>query len=86
MSRTTFQDDKIETVVFRFAQGQELSEHTAAKPAMLFYVKGEAGVGLDDDMQEAQTGTWVCIRSTSTILEDPSRYAAVGTIGRLPSG
>ena len=39
--------------------GQELSEHTAAKPAMLFFVKGEASVGLGDDVQEAQAGTWV---------------------------
>lgn len=38
--------------------GQQLSEHTAAKPAMLFFVKGEATVGLGDDVQEAQAGTW----------------------------
>jgi hypothetical protein len=25
---------------------------------MLFFVKGEASVGLGDDMQEAQAGTW----------------------------
>ena len=46
-------------MVFKFGQGQELSEHTAAKPAMLFFVKGEASVGLGDDTQEAQAGTWV---------------------------
>src|SRR5437868_2775957 len=44
---------------FVFGQGQELSEHTAAKPAMLFFVMGEASVGLGDDTQEAQAGTWV---------------------------
>lgn len=59
LSRTIFQDDKIKAVAFGFAQDQELSEHTAAKPAMLFFVKGEATVGLGDDMQEAQAGTWV---------------------------
>lgn len=48
LSRTIFQDDKIKAVVFGFGQGQELSEHTAAKPAMLFFVKGEAIVGLGD--------------------------------------
>jgi quercetin dioxygenase-like cupin family protein len=42
-----------------FGQGQELSEHTAAKPAILFFVKGEATVGLGDDVQDAQTGPWV---------------------------
>lgn len=42
LSRTVFQDDRIKAVVFGFGQGQELSEHTAAKPAMLYFVKGEA--------------------------------------------
>src|SRR4051794_20900198 len=59
LSRTVFQDDRLKAVVFGFGQGQELSEHTAAKPAMLFFVKGEASVGLGDDTQEAQAGTWV---------------------------
>jgi quercetin dioxygenase-like cupin family protein len=59
LSRTVFQDDQLKAVVFGFGQGQELSEHTAAKPAMLFFVKGEASVGLGDDVQEAKTGTWV---------------------------
>lgn len=59
LSRTIFQDDKIKAVAFGFTQDEELSEHTAAKPAMLFFVKGEASVGLGDDMQEAQAGTWV---------------------------
>jgi quercetin dioxygenase-like cupin family protein len=59
LSRTVFQDDRVKAVVFGFGQGQELSEHTAAKPAMLFFVKGEATVGLGDDLKEAQVGTWV---------------------------
>jgi quercetin dioxygenase-like cupin family protein len=59
LSRTVFQDDGVKAVVFGFGQGQELSEHTAAKPAMLFFVKGQATVGLGDDVQDAQPGTWV---------------------------
>jgi len=59
LSRTVFQDDRIKAVVFDFGQGQELSEHTTAKQAMLFFVKGEASVGLGDDMQEAKAGTWI---------------------------
>ncbi len=47
LSKTIYQDDQIKAVVFGFGQGQELSEHTAAN------------VGLGDDMQEAQAGTWV---------------------------
>lgn len=42
LSRTIFQDDRIKAVVFGFVQGQELSEQTAAKPAMLYFVKGDA--------------------------------------------
>ena len=59
LSRTIFQDDRIKAVVFGFGQGEELSEHTASMPAMLFFVKGEATVALGDDMQEAKAGTWV---------------------------
>lgn len=59
LSRAIYQDDHIKAVVFGFGPGQELSEHTAAKPAMLFFVKGEATLGLGDDTQEAQAGTWV---------------------------
>jgi quercetin dioxygenase-like cupin family protein len=61
LSRTIFQDDRLKAVLFGFGQGEELSEHTAAKPAMLFFVKGEATLGLGDDVQEARAGTWVHI-------------------------
>ena len=59
LSKTVYLDDRIKAVIFGFGQGQELSEHTASKPAMLFFVKGEASVGLGDDVREAQAGTWV---------------------------
>lgn len=59
LSRTIFQDDQVKAVVFGFGPGQELSEHTAAKPAMLYFVQGEASVGLGDDVCEARPGTWV---------------------------
>lgn len=59
LSRTLFQDDRLKAVVFGFGQGQELSEHTASKPAMLFFVKGEAVVGLGNDTKDAGVGTFV---------------------------
>ncbi|MBS0267295.1 MAG: cupin domain-containing protein [Planctomycetes bacterium] len=59
LSRTVFQNDQIKAVVFGFGPGQELSEHTAAKPALLYFVQGEASLGLGDDVQAAQPGTWV---------------------------
>lgn len=59
LSRTIFQDDHIKAVAFGFGEGEELSEHTAAKPALLYFVSGRARLGLGDDVQEAQAGTWV---------------------------
>ncbi len=59
LSRTVYQDDRLKAVVFGFGQGQELSEHTASKPAILFFVKGEASVGLGDDVKDAGPGTFV---------------------------
>ena len=59
LSRSIYNDDRIKAVVFGFGQGQELSEHTASKPAMLFFVKGEAVVCLGDDVKDAGPGIWV---------------------------
>jgi quercetin dioxygenase-like cupin family protein len=59
LSRTVFEDDRLKAVAFGFGQGQELSEHTAAKPAMLFFVQGEAKLTLGDDAVEARPGTRV---------------------------
>ncbi len=59
LSRTIYQDDQIKAVVFGFDAGQELTEHTASKPAILQIVRGEAALTLGSDTIEAQAGTWV---------------------------
>ena len=59
LSRTLFNDEKVKAVIFGFAQGEELSEHTASMPAILQFIKGEATVTLGDDKHEAKAGTWV---------------------------
>lgn len=59
LSRTLFNDDRLKVVVFGFAQGEELSEHTASMPAILHFLQGEATVTLGDDRHEARPGTWV---------------------------
>jgi quercetin dioxygenase-like cupin family protein len=58
LSRTLFNDDRSKAVIFGFAEGEELSEHTASMSAMLFFVKGEATIGLGGDVHEAQAGAW----------------------------
>jgi quercetin dioxygenase-like cupin family protein len=59
LSRTLFSDDRLKAVVFGFAQGEELSEHTASMPAVLHFLQGEARLTLGDDTLEARPGTWV---------------------------
>jgi hypothetical protein len=41
-SRTLYNDDRLKAVAFGFAQGEELSEHTASMPAVLHFLRGEA--------------------------------------------
>ncbi len=59
VSRTIHSDDDLKAVLFGFAAGQELSEHTASMPATLIFLQGEARLTLGDETQDAQTGTWV---------------------------
>jgi quercetin dioxygenase-like cupin family protein len=59
LSRTLFSDDRLKAVLFGFAQGEELSEHTASMPAVLHFLQGEAKLRLGDDTVEARPGTWV---------------------------
>lgn len=59
LSRTLFNDDRLKAVLFGFAQGEELSEHTASMPAVLHFLQGQATMTLGDDRHEAKPGTWV---------------------------
>jgi len=59
LSKTISQDEKARYILFAFAPGEELSEHTASKQAMLYFVKGEADLILGEDKTTAQAGTWV---------------------------
>ena len=59
ISRTLYSDGQLKTILFAFAPGQELSEHTAAQMAILHFVEGEADLTLGEDTMSAQAGTWV---------------------------
>lgn len=59
VNKVVFQNEQVKAVVFAFAAGAELSQHKAPKPAMLYFVSGEGTVGLGEDKQLAQAGTWV---------------------------
>lgn len=59
ISRTIYQDSSVKAVLFGFGQGQELSEHTASKPAIMHFLSGEAAATLGDRNLTAVAGTWV---------------------------
>ena len=59
VSRKVYSDDLLKVTLFGFAAGEELTEHTAAFPATLHFLSGEATLTLGDDTYEAQAGTWV---------------------------
>jgi quercetin dioxygenase-like cupin family protein len=76
LSRTLFQDAKLKAVLFGFAAGQELSEHTASTPAVMHFLAGEASVTLGDERREVGPGAWVhmapglrhAIRAKTTVV------------------
>lgn len=59
ISKTIYQDDRLKVVLFGFAPNQELSEHTAAVPAILHFVEGQARVTLADEVLEVQPNSWI---------------------------
>jgi quercetin dioxygenase-like cupin family protein len=59
ISRTIYQDEQLKAVMFGFGQDQELSEHTASKPAIMHFLSGEAAVTLGGKPLDAVAGTWV---------------------------
>ena len=59
VSRTYFNEGDTRAILFGFAAGQELSEHTAARPAVLYFLEGQANLTLGEEAHEVQAGAWV---------------------------
>jgi len=49
LSRTFYQDEQLKAILFGFASGQELSEHTASVPAFIHILEGQAHLILGND-------------------------------------
>lgn len=58
-STTLARTPHIKPVLFHFAPGQELSQHTSSHPAVLHFLSGEATVTLGEDSHPATAGTWI---------------------------
>ncbi len=59
LSVTIHQTESVKVVLFAFAAGQELSEHTASMPAIMHQLSGQAHWRLGDTITEAGPGTWI---------------------------
>lgn len=59
VSRTVYVGETLRIILFGFAAGQELSEHTSTKEAVLHFLRGEATVALGGEPTTATPGTVV---------------------------
>jgi quercetin dioxygenase-like cupin family protein len=58
LSVTLQQEPHIKVVLFAFAAGQELSQHTASVPAIMQQISGDAHWQLGEQEIDAEPGTW----------------------------
>ena len=59
ISRTLLDTDEMKATLFGFASGQEMTEHTAAYPAIIHGLSGHATIRLGGENHEVGPGTWI---------------------------
>jgi quercetin dioxygenase-like cupin family protein len=58
-SQTLSNEAGVELVMFAFAEGEQLSEHTSARPAIIHILSGEGDLTAGDDAWAAAPGSWL---------------------------
>jgi quercetin dioxygenase-like cupin family protein len=59
LSQTLSDEDDVRLVIFSFAPGEELSEHTAARPAIVHVLSGEGEIMAGGATHPASAGSWL---------------------------
>ncbi|MFQ5524246.1 MAG: cupin domain-containing protein [Acidimicrobiia bacterium] len=59
LSRVLYSDDQLRVVGFAFDKGQELTEHTAAVPALVQVISGRIEMTLGGSTVEMGPGSWL---------------------------
>ncbi len=59
LSQTLSNEGGVEFLLFGFAAGEQLSEHTSARPAILHILEGEGELTAGPDAFPAKPGTWL---------------------------
>jgi quercetin dioxygenase-like cupin family protein len=75
LSRTVHRDDRLRVVAFGFDEGQELTEHTAAMPAVVQVLRGRLRLTLGGETVEAVPGSWTWMEAHlphSVVAVEPS--------------
>lgn len=60
-SRTLHTAGAAKIVLFAFAEGEELSEHTASRPATMHVLSGELDMVVGGEPVDGRPGTWVAM-------------------------
>lgn len=74
VSRSVPAGPGVRATLFGFAPRQELSEHTASRPAILHFLRGHARLTLGDEEMQAPPGSWAYLPanlSHSIHADDP---------------
>ena len=65
LSQTLSNVDGVELVLFAFAPGEALAEHTSSRPAIIHVLSGEGDLTVGDDAYVAGPGTWARLPANS---------------------
>jgi quercetin dioxygenase-like cupin family protein len=75
LSKVVFKDDRIRVVAFAFDEGQELTEHTAAMPAVVQVLVGCLRLTMGSETFECKPGDWAHMAAGlphSVLAREPS--------------
>jgi quercetin dioxygenase-like cupin family protein len=61
LSRTLHEDARLSLTIFAFDAGQELTEHTSTRAAIIEVIDGEGEIDLDGRTHAAKPGTWIAM-------------------------
>jgi quercetin dioxygenase-like cupin family protein len=78
LSQTLSDEGDIEFLLFAFAAGEQLSEHTSARPAIIHILEGEGDLTVGGDAYPARAGTWLRMAPEvkhSLVARTPMRMA-----------
>jgi quercetin dioxygenase-like cupin family protein len=65
-SQTVSKGDGVEVILFSLAPGEQLSEHTSARPAIVAVLRGSGRLTVDGDDHVLAPGAWLRMSARTT--------------------